>query len=418
MIDIKFIRENVELIKQNCANRHVKVDIDALLRADEERRNILKQIEDLRATRNSGSKGKPTPEEIEKMKAVGEEIKKLEETQVGVEATYRELLMQVPNLTHPDTPVGGEDAFKTVFEKPATPFAFTPKDHEALMLDLDMIDFERGAKVVGSKFYFCKNDLVRLNQAIINYGLDVISKHGYTLIETPDLAKNEILLGTGYNPRGDETQIYSIENTDLSLIATAEITIGGYHQNEILDLSKGPKKYVALSHCYRTEAGAYGKTSKGLYRIHQFSKAEMFIFCRPEESEALHQELVDIEKELCDGIGFPYRVIDIPSADLGGPAYRKYDVEAYMTMKGDESKQGDYGEITSTSNCTDYQARRLNIRYKKDDGTTEFVHTLNGTGVTTSRFPIAILENYQNADGSITVPEVLRKYMGKDVITK
>ena len=418
MLDIKFIRENVELVKQNCANRYVKVDIDALLQSDEERRNVLKQIEDLRATRNSGSKGKPSPEEIEKMKAVGEEIKKLEETQVGVEASYRELLMQVPNLTHPETPIGGEDEFKVVFEKPATPFAFIPKDHEALMLDLDMIDFERGAKVVGSKFYFCKNDLVLLNQAIINYGLNVISKHGYTLIETPDLAKNEILLGTGYNPRGDETQIYSIENTDLSLIATAEITVGGYHKDEILDLSKGPKKYVALSHCYRTEAGAYGKTSKGLYRIHQFSKVEMFIFCRPEESEALHQELVSIEKELCDGLGLPYRVIDIPSGDLGGPAYRKYDIEAWMTMKGDENKQGDYGEITSTSNCTDYQARRLNIRYKNDIGETEFVHTLNGTGIVTSRLPLAIVENYQNADGSITVPELLRRYMGKDVISK
>lgn len=418
MIDIKFIRENVELIKKNCINRHVQVDIDTLIKSDEERRNILKQIEDFRATRNLGSKEKPTPEEIEKMKEIGEKIKKLQEIQVSLETKYRELLLQVPNITHPDTPVGGEDDFKVVFQKDAIPFDFTPKDHEALMLDLDMIDFERGAKVVGSKFYFCKNDLVRLNQAIINYGLDVISKHGYTLIETPDLAKNEILLGTGYNPRGDETQIYSIENTDLSLIATAEITIGGYHQNEILDLSKGPKKYVALSHCYRTEAGAYGKTSKGLYRIHQFSKAEMFIFCRPEESEALHQELVDIEKELCDGIGFPYRVIDIPSADLGGPAYRKYDVEAWMTMKGEGETQGAYGEITSTSNCTDYQARRLNIRYKNEKGETEFVHTLNGTGVTTSRFPIAILENYQNADGSITVPEALRKYMGKDLITK
>lgn len=418
MIDIKFIRENVELIKQNCANRHVKVDIDALLQADEERRNILKQIEELRATRNSGSKGKPSSEEIEKMKAVGEEIKKLEETQTSVDTKYRELLMQVPNLTHPDTPVGGEDAFKTVFEKPATPFAFPPKDHEALMLDLDMIDFERGAKVAGAKFYFCKNDLVRLNQALVNYGMDIVSKHGYTLMETPDMAKVEILEGIGFNPRGAETQVYSVENTDLCLIGTAEITVGGFHQNEMLDLSKGPLKYVALSHCYRTEAGAYGRTSKGLYRVHQFAKLEMFIYCRPEESEALHQELLAIEREIADGLGFPYRVIDIASGDLGGPAYRKYDIEAWMTMKGEGDKQGDYGEITSTSNCLDYQSRRLNIRYKKEDGTTEFVHTLNGTAVVLSRFPIAILENYQNADGSITVPETLRKYMGKDVIQK
>lgn len=418
MIDIKFIRENVELVKQNCINRHVKVDIDALLSADEERRTVLKQIEELRATRNSGSKGKPTPEEIEKMKAVGEEIKKLEETQTGVESKYRELLMQIPNFTHPDTPVGGEDDFKVVFEKPATPFTFTPKDHEALMLDLDMIDFERGAKVAGAKFYFAKNDLVRLNQALINYGMDIVSRHGYTLMETPDMAKIDVLEGIGFNPRGAETQVYSVENTDLCLIGTAEITVGGFHQNEMLDLSKGPMKYVALSHCYRTEAGAYGRTSKGLYRVHQFTKLEMFIYCKPEESEALHQEILAIEREIADGLGFPYRVIDIASGDLGGPAYRKYDIEAWMTMKGEGEKQGDYGEITSTSNCLDYQSRRLNIRYKKEDGTTEFVHTLNGTAVVLSRFPIAILENYQNADGSITVPEALRKYMGKDVITK
>jgi seryl-tRNA synthetase len=213
-------------------------------------------------------------------------------------------------------------------------------------------------------------------------------------------------------------RVYSVENTDLCLIGTAEITVGGFHQNEMLDLSKGPIKYVALSHCYRTEAGAYGRTSKGLYRVHQFAKLEMFIYCRPEESEALHQELLAIEREIADGLGFPYRVIDIASGDLGGPAYRKYDIEAWMTMKGEGENQGDYGEITSTSNCLDYQSRRLNIRYKKEDGTTEFVHTLNGTAVVLSRFPIAILENYQNADGSITIPEVLRKYMGKDAITK
>ncbi len=418
MLDIKFIRENVELVKQNCVNRHVKIDIDELLSVDEERRTVLKQIEDLRATRNQGSKGKPTPEEIEKMKLVGEEIKKLEETQTTIDAKYRELLMQVPNLTHAETPIGGEDQFKVTFQKEPNKFNFEPKDHEALMLDLDMIDFERGAKVAGAKFYFAKNDLVRLNQALINYGMDVVETHGYTLMETPDMAKVEILEGIGFNPRGTETQIYSVENTDLCLIGTAEITVGGYHQNEMLDLSKGPIKYVALSHCYRTEAGAYGRTSKGLYRVHQFAKLEMFIYCRPEESEALHQEILAIEQEIADGLGFPYRVIDIASGDLGGPAYRKYDIEAWMTMKGEGGKQGDYGEITSTSNCTDYQARRLNIRYKNAAGETEFVHTLNGTAVVLSRFPIAILENFQNADGSITLPEVLQKYMGKDVITK
>jgi len=423
MLDIKFIRDNKELVQQNCLNRHVKMDIEALLKSDEERRNILKQIEDLRATRNLGSKGKPTPEEIAKMKEVGEEIKKLEETQQAIEARYRELLMQVPNLTHAQSPIGGEDDFKVVFQKEPTKFDFEPKDHEQLMLDLDLIDFERGAKVAGAKFYFSKNDLVRLNQALINYGMDVVTKHGYTLLETPDMAKVEILEGIGFNPRGNETQVYSVENTDLCLIGTAEITVGGFHANEVLDLTQGPKKYVALSHCYRTEAGAYGRTSKGLYRVHQFTKLEMFVYCKPEESEVLHQEILAIEQEIADGIGFPYRVIDIASGDLGGPAYRKYDLEAWMTMKADPSavaqgKQGDYGEITSTSNCTDYQSRRLNIKYKNEKGESEFVHTLNGTAVVLSRFPIAILENFQNADGSITIPEVLRPYMGKDKIVK
>ena len=258
--------------------------------------------------------------------------------------------------------------------------------------------------------------MVRLNQAMLNYGMDILAKHGYNLVETPDLAKHEILLGAGFNPRGSEKQIYNIDDEGLSLVGTAEITMLGYHADEVLDLSSGPKKYAAMSHCFRTEAGAYGRTSKGLYRVHQFTKLEMFIFCKPEESEALHQELLSIEKEICDGLEIPYRVLDIPTGDLGGPAYRKYDLEAWMTMKAEDGNTGGYGEITSTSNCTDYQARRLNIKYKNDEGKNEFVHTLNGTAVVLSRFPIAVLENNQQADGSIKVPKVLQGFMGKNII--
>lgn len=414
MLDIKFIRENAELVKTNCANRRVKVDIDKLLEYDEERRGLIEQIEELRALRNQGSKGKPTAEEIAKMKKIGDEIKKLELDLTATDAAYFDILKQVPNLTHPDSPIGGEEDYKVIYESGKTPkFDFEPKDHETLMTQNDLIDFERGAKVAGSKFYFVKNDAVRLNFALLNYGMDVVAKYGYTLMETPDLAKNEILSGTGYNPRGNETAIYSVENTDLSLIATAEITVGGYHANEVLDLSEGPKKYVAISHCFRTEAGSYGQESKGLYRVHQFTKLEMFVFCKPEESEKYHEEILNIEKEICDGLKLNYRVIDIPTGDLGGPAYRKFDIEAWMTMKGSASSlQGNYGEITSTSNCTDYQARRLNIKYKKADGANGFVHTLNGTAVVLSRFPIAIIEQYQQEDGSIRVPEVLQKYCG------
>lgn len=407
MIDIKFIRENIELIKKNCINRNVKLDLDKLLQFDEQRRNLLKQVEELRAARNQKSKGKPTDEEIAKMRDVGEQIKQIESELETVEVEYKNYLMQVPNLTHPDSPIGGEEDYKIVFQSPeAFKLDFAPKDHEELMLQNDLIDFERGTKVAGAKFYFTKNNLVRLNQALINYGMDVAAKYGYTLMETPDVAKNEILTGIGFNPRGNETQTYSIENTDLSLIGTAEITMGGYHSNEVLDLTNGPKKYIAISHCFRTEAGAYGRTNKGLYRVHQFTKLEMFVYCKPEESETLHQEILAIEKEIIDGLELNYRVIDIPSGDLGGPAYRKYDLEAWMTMSNS------FGEITSCSNCTDYQSRRLNIKYRKEDGETELLHTLNGTAVVLSRFPIAIVEQYQQADGSILIPKVLQPYCG------
>jgi len=238
-------------------------------------------------------------------------------------------------------------------------------------------------------------------EQLINYGLDVVTKHGFEMVETPDLAKTSILEGIGFNPRGNATQVYSVANTDLCLVGTAEITMGGYHAGEVLDLTRGPKKYVALSHCFRTEAGAYGQESKGLYRVHQFTKLEMFIYCKPEESEKYHQEILEIEKEIVDGLELPYRVIDIASGDLGGPAYRKYDIEAFMTMKNN------YGEITSTSNCTDFQARRLNIKYRRPDGNADFVHTLNGTAVVLSRFPLGIVENFQQADGSVKIPEVL-----------
>lgn len=413
MIDIKYIREHIEEIKKNCEIRNVKIDLDALLAVDTERRELLQKVDVLRKERNESSKikGKPAPELIKRMKEVGEDIKQIEEKLTPIEEKFSTLILQIPNLTHPNTPVGGENDFKVIEThlKPAE-FGFTPKDHEEIMLAREWVDFERGAKVAGSKFYFAKNDLVRLNQALVSYGIDVATNHGFELIETPDLAKKSVLESAGFNPRGEETQIYSVEGTDLSLIGTAEISVLGYHADEILDLSKGPKKYVALSHCFRTEAGAYGRTSKGLYRVHQFTKLEMFVFCKPEDSEQMHQELLSIEKEICDGLEIPYQVIDIASGDLGGPAYRKFDIEAWMTMKND------YGEITSTSNCTDYQARRAGIKYKTDGGKSEFVHTLNGTAIVTSRFPIALIENHQNEDGTVNIPKALQKYMGKEKI--
>jgi seryl-tRNA synthetase len=407
MLDIKYIREHAELVKQNCANRGVKVDVDRLLALDHERRTIIAQTEELRASRNKGSKGKPSEEEIAVMRKLGDDIAEGDRQLEALDGEYAMLLRAIPNLTHPDAPVGGEEDFKVVEENGKKPeFDFEAKDHEELMTALDVIDFERGAKTTGAKFYFAKNQLVRLNQALLQYGMDILAKHGFTIMETPDLVKNEILDGVGFSPRGAESNTYALEETDLSLIATAEISLGGYHANEIVDLSNGPIKYAGISHCFRKEAGTYGKASKGLYRVHQFTKLEMFVYCKPEESEATHKELLQIEKEIADGLQIPYRIIDTASGDLGGPAYRKYDIEAWMVMNDG------YGEITSTSNCTDYQARRLNIRYRTEAGETAYAHTLNGTAVVLSRFPIAIFENYQEEDGSIKIPEVLQPYMG------
>ena len=414
MLDIKYIREHAEEVKENCRDRGATVDVDRLLALDQERRSVIKKVEELRSQRNKGSKGKPTDEEITVMRKVGDDIAQGEQELDKLEAEYLQLIKLVPNLTHPETPIGAEADFKVLETRgKVQTFKFQPKDHEELMTSLDVIDFERGAKTTGAKFYFAKNQLVRLNQALLQYGMDILAKHSFTIMETPDMVKNEILDGVGFAPRGAESNTYLVEGTDLSLIATSEISLGGYHSGEVLDLSKGPLKYAGVSHCFRKEAGTYGKASKGLYRVHQFTKLEMFVYCKPEESEKIHQELLKIEKQIVENLKLPYRVIDTASGDLGAPAYRKYDIEAWMVMNDG------YGEITSASNCTDYQARRLNVKYRTENGETAYAHTLNGTAVVLSRFPIAIFENYQREDGSIEIPKVLRPYMnGLKTISK
>ena len=327
------------------------------------------------------------------------------------------ILKSIPNLSHPDAPRGADDTANTEVRRgmhaPPT-FAFKPLDHVELGEKLALFDFEGGAKVAGHGFYFLKNDAVLLELALERYALDVLMAEGFTPTMTPDLARNEILHGTGYIPRGPETQIYSIADSDLSLIATAEITLGGLLADEVLEAEQLPIKVCGISHCFRTEAGAGGRASRGLYRVHQFSKVEMFAFTLPGESDAMLEYFRDLECRIFDGLGVAYRVVDTATGDLGGPAYRKYDLEAWMPGRG---QQGEYGEVTSTSNCTDYQSRRLQIRYRnKGEKGTSLVHTLNGTAIAISRAIIAVLENYQQADGSIVVPEVLRPWMGKDRI--
>ena len=278
----------------------------------------------------------------------------------------------------------------------------------------DLIDFEAGARIAGAGFYFLKNDAVLLELALQQYAVNRLIQNGFTPVITPDLAYSEILHGTGYIPRGPETQIYSIENSNLNLVATAEIPLGGMMAGETLDSEELPLKICGISHCFRTEAGAAGRATRGLYRVHQFTKVEMFAFTLPAQSEEMLEQFRQIECELFDSLGIPYRVVDTATGDLGGPAYRKYDLEAWMPGRGEH---GAWGEVTSTSNCTDYQARRLNARYKvKGEKGTKFLHTLNGTAIAISRAIIAVMENNQQEDGSIVVPDVLRPYVGKDVI--
>jgi seryl-tRNA synthetase len=279
---------------------------------------------------------------------------------------------------------------------------------------LEIIDFDAGAKTTGSKFYFLRGDAVLLEMALTRYVLDILVERGYRPTITPDLARDEALVGTGFIPRGPETQIYSVEDSDLSMIATAEITLAGQHADEILDSDYLPLRYAGISHCFRTEAGSHGRASRGLYRVHQFTKVEMFAFTTPEQSDEIHEEMVEIEEHIFQGLGLPYRVVDICTGDLGGAAYRKYDLEAWMPGRGEA---GEFGEVTSTSNTTDYQARRLLIRYRKEGGRPQLLHTLNGTAIALSRALIALLEIYQREDGCVDVPEALVPYLGKEVLT-
>jgi len=427
MLDYKFIKDNLEAVKQNIVNRNMTADADEVVRLYDERTALITRLQQLREKRNENAalmKGKleeaKRREFIEKGKEIKDAVAEAEKTLTETEAKLEEAARKIPNMAHPQAPIGKVDTENLEVKKVGTPrvFSFPPKDHVALGEALDIIDFERGTKVSGPKFYYLKNEAVFLEQALIMYALGILRKHGFTPFVTPDIAKQEVLQGIGFNPRGNESNVYCIEDEGTCLVATAEITLGGYHSGEILDKSKLPLFYCGLSHCFRREAGAAGHFSKGLYRVHQFDKVEMFVYCLPEESDAIHEKLRLIEEEIFTGLGIPFRVVDTCTGDLGAPAYRKWDLEAWMPGRADEAHPaGDYGEVTSTSNCTDYQARRLNIKYKDDDGKNKYVHMLNGTAIAAGRAMLSVIENYQNEDGSVTVPEVLRAICGFDTIS-
>jgi len=410
MLDINFIRENKDLVKKGVADKQFDSSlVDRVLGLDEKRRKLILEIERLRAKRNKIAHEKEPSEEGKKIK---EELKDKEPEYGKVEKEYKELLFKIPNLPSEKAPVGKSDKDNVEIRKWGTPikFNFKPKDHLELGKSLEILDFETGAKVTGSQFYFLYGDGALLELALTRYAFEKLSRVGFLPVITPDLAKSRYYLGTGYMPKGDEAQTYTIEGEDLGLIATAEVTLAGSHADEVIPEAKLPLKYIGYSHCFRQEAGAYGKYSKGLYRVHEFTKTEMFIYCKPEESEKFHEYILKMEEEIYQELGLPYRVIEMCTGDLGAMAARKFDIEVWMPSRSD------YGEITSTSNCTDYQARNLNIRFRRETGETEYVHMLNGTAIVMSRVPLAILENFQQKDGSVLIPKVLQKWMGKEKI--
>ncbi len=422
MLDPRTLIEDRERIIESCRKRRVDVDLDSVIAAHETYNALITQQGQLNQRRNEHQKAGKRKLEPEERKAHGLEGKRLKDEVGVIEERLREsqnslyaLLEPIPNLIHPEVPEGGEHDYTQIRTWGDIPsFDFAPKDHLQICEDLDLVDFESGSKVAGAKFYFLKNEAALLDLALQRFAIDAVIEEGFIPHITPDLARPEIIEGLGFSPRGPETQIYSIEGHDLCLVGTAEITLGGMYAGKIFNEDELPLKLAGVSHCFRTEAGSHGRESKGLYRVHQFTKTEMFVFSVPEQSEAIHSELLRIEEKIFQALEIPYQVIDVASGDLGAPAYRKFDLEAWMPGRG---SNGDWGEITSTSNCTDYQARRLKIRVRrKQSKKNEVLHTLNGTAISNARALVPLLENHQRADGSIGIPKALQPYLGRDRI--
>src|SRR4030043_2377648 len=378
MLDIKLIREKPEIVKKGInAKGFDESLVNAVLDLDEKKRKLQAEIEGLRSERNSMAKEK----NIEEGKRVKDELKDKEPKLSKIEEKCHEALLEIPNLPSEKSPLGKDEKNNVEVRKWGEPrkFDFVTKDHLELGKSLGILDFETGAKVTGSQFYYLYGDGALLELALLQYTIELLVREGFKAVITPDLAKSRYYLGTGYLPKGKEAQTYVIEGEDLGLIATSEVTLAGKHADEVIPVDKLPLKYVGYSHCFRREAGAYGKYSKGLYRVHQFAKIEMFIYCLPEESDKYHEYILEMEEKIYQALGLPYRVVEMCTGDLGTMAARKFDIEVWIPSRNE------YGEVTSTSNCTDYQARNLNIKFRRKDGKNEYVHMLNGTAIASSR---------------------------------
>ena len=409
MIDIRLVRENPELVAQNARNKGYDIDVNKLVALDDERRSLQQRVDELREKRNLNaakmkSGGKPDQALIDEGKRIKIELAEREGYLAAADKSYGELIEQLPNMVFDDVPIGGEE--DSVEIKQWGEQKTGAVDHLEYATRRDWVDFERGAKVAGAKFYYLKGDLAVLENAITQYALSVLLEKGFTFMTVPHMVNSRTATGTGFAPRtSDQSDEYYIEGEDLSLIATAEMPLTGYHGDEIIDEADLPLFYAGLSPSYRKEAGTYGKHTRGLFRVHQFNKLEMYAFTTPDQSREVHEKLLAIEEEIWQAIGIPYHIINIASGDLGAPAAKKYDIEYWSPV------DGKYRELTSCSNCTDFQARNLNIRVRRKDGSVEVLHTLNGTAVSLARSLVAVIEHFQNEDGTLTIPEVLRPYL-------
>ena len=415
MLDVKFIRENPELVQSDAAKKGYDISIKDLLKQDETRRKLKTEADEIRKNRNAineeikQAKGKPDASLIEKTKQLKNELQLIEEEFFQAQEKFDELIQIVPNILGSDVPLGGEE--DSVEIKSWGTRKENAEDHLEYMTKRGWVDFERGAKVAGAKFYYLKGNGALLENAIYQFALNMLIKEGFEFMTVPHMVTERIAYGSGFAPKSSEESNEYFVNDNLMLIGTAEAPLTGYRADEIINESELPLKYVGYSPCYRREAGAYGKHSRGLFRVHQFNKLEMYIFTTKEDSEKMHQEILSYEEKIWQALNIPYRVVNIAAGDLGAPAAKKYDIEYWSPV------DNAYRELTSCSNCTDFQARNLNIRVRRKNGEVEILHTLNGTAVSLARSIIAIVENYQQSDGSLIVPEVLKPYLSeRDII--
>ena len=408
MLDPNYIRQNSDKVQKSADEKGYKINISDFLQLDDKRKSLLQSVEAMRRERNEVAakmkNGQPDTTLIEQGKQIKAKLAIAEAELETIETEYKTMLKSIPNVILDDVPLGGEECsveVKTWGEKKASGV-----DHLDYAISRGWVDFERGAKVAGTKFYYLEDGLALLENALIQFGIQKVMEHGFHFMTVPDVVSSKVLEGTGFNPRTSaQSDEYFIEGEDLALIATAEISLTGYHMDEIIDENQLPLLYSGLSACFRKEAGSAGKHTRGLFRVHQFNKLEMYVFCLPEKSPEMHEMILNIEEEIYQALNIPYHIINIAAGDLGAPAAKKYDIEYWSPV--DQC----YREITSCSNCTDFQARNLNIRVRRQDGSVEVLHTLNGTAISLARALVAVLENYAMPGGKLKVPKVLQQYL-------